>query len=108
VDTLQACTASPIRGTNNPLACDGRGTGVVDDYESTDSEVSIGLSSFVALRSHVEAGPPPVTYQPPMPPKFLPVPARPVFANVNPLAPVSARGAAEIDFVPQLAIPGRD
>ncbi len=30
-------------------------------------------------RRRIEVGPPPVRYEPPMPPKFLPVPARSVF-----------------------------
>lgn len=56
----------------------------------------------------IEPGPPPVTYRPPMPPKFLPVPTRPVFANVNPNAPNPDLGGVEFGYEPQLTFPGRD
>ena len=40
----------------------------------------------------IAVGPPAERYRPPMPPEFLPVPARPVFANVNMDARGSPRG----------------
>ncbi|MGI9427412.1 MAG: hypothetical protein ACR2NM_02060 [Bythopirellula sp.] len=46
----------------------------------------------------LEAGPPPEPYQPPMPPKFLPVPACSVFSNVNMAAPTRKRGQVEMGF----------
>ena len=48
--------------------------------------------------SRLTAGPPPESYKPPMPPKFLPVPARPVFTNVNMAAPTIQRGQVEMGF----------
>jgi hypothetical protein len=43
-----------------------------------------------------------------MPPDFLPVPTQPIFAAVNLAAPEPMRGAVEVDFGPQLTVPGRD
>jgi hypothetical protein len=44
-----------------------------------------------------------------MPPEFLPVPVRPINANVNMNAPVEARGAVEIDWEPgQMTVEGRN
>jgi hypothetical protein len=43
-----------------------------------------------------------------MPPEFLPVPARPIVANVNMDAPVTARGAVDIGWEKQLLIEARD
>ncbi len=34
-------------------------------------------------RPRISVGPPPESYEPPMPPKFLPVPARSVFSSVK-------------------------
>jgi len=105
VDALEQCAAGGIGACQPPGYC---GAEVVDDRAFADDGVSIVPRPYVALRSRIKAGPPPVTYQPPMPPKFLPVPARPVFANVNPAAPLATRGEVEVDFGAQLAVPGRD
>lgn len=43
-----------------------------------------------------------------MPPEFLPVPARPIYVNVNMDAPVEARGAVDVSWEKQLLIEGRD
>jgi hypothetical protein len=51
---------------------------------------------------------PTIAYDPPMPPKFLLVPTEKVFSNVNMLAPTPRRGDVEVDFGPQLNIPGHD
>jgi hypothetical protein len=48
--------------------------------------------------SGLTAGPPPEPYQPPMPPKFLPVPACSVFSKVNMAAPTLNRGQVEMGF----------
>jgi len=50
----------------------------------------------------IRRGPPPISYQPPMPPKFLPVPTRSVFANVNMHAPTASTGTVEVDYGSQL------
>ncbi len=57
-------------------------------------------------RRRLEVGPPPATYKPPMPPKFLPVPSRSVFSGRSVLAPSSARSPVEVDFDGQLTFPG--
>jgi hypothetical protein len=64
------------------------------------------------MRGHHElriaVGPPAVRYQPPMPPEFLPVPARPIVTNVNMNTPVEARGAVDVSWERQLYIEARD
>jgi len=57
---------------------------------------------------NVEPGPPPITYRPPMPPEFLPLPTYPIFAAVNLAAPEPLRGAVEVDYGPQLTVPGKN
>ena len=57
---------------------------------------------------NVQSGPPPVSYRPPMPPEFLPVPTQPIFAAVNLAAPEPTRGKVEVDFGTQLVVPGRN
>ena len=49
-----------------------------------------------------------ISYEPPRPPKFLPVPVRPVFSTVNMQAPTSRRGDVEVRFGPQIDFPGHD
>ena len=53
----------------------------------------------------VEPGPPPVKYQPPMPPRFLQVPTRAVFSPEYPPAPMSIQNAVEVQYGPQLVLP---
>jgi hypothetical protein len=50
-------------------------------------------------------GPPPVCYEPPMPPKFLPVPARSVFTSVNMHAPTPRTGQVEMGYDGQMRFP---
>lgn len=56
----------------------------------------------------IAVGPPAVRYRPEMPPEFLPVPARPVHANVNMEFPMETRGAVERGYGPELMVQGRD
>ena len=53
-------------------------------------------------------GPPPVPYRPPMPPKFLPVPARSVFTTVNPNAPTLESGQIEHGLGGEIQFPAGD
>lgn len=62
----------------------------------------------LGYRERVAVGPPPVRFQPPMPPKFLTVPTRPVYTAVSPNAPTFDRSQVEVSFGTQLAFPGRD
>ena len=66
------------------------------------------LKAHSRLCRPVESGPPPVSYRPPMPPEFLPVPTRPVFSAVNMAAPEPMRGEVEVSYGPQFTSPGRD
>jgi hypothetical protein len=43
-----------------------------------------------------------------MPPEFLPVPPRPIFAKVNIQAPEETRGSVDVGYDPELTIQGRD
>lgn len=54
------------------------------------------------------AGPPPVTLRPEMPPKFLPVPTKPILSPVRPDAPDLQRGDVEFDYRRQVSFPARD
>jgi hypothetical protein len=54
------------------------------------------------------AGPPPIRYQPEMPPKFLPVPTTPTLSPVRPDAPEAFRGEVETSYDPRLTSPGRN
>ena len=54
---------------------------------------------------NVEPGPPPRTFYPQLPPKFLPVPTRPIFAATNPHAPAERDGSVEVHWSPQLSSP---
>jgi hypothetical protein len=49
-----------------------------------------------------------VRYKPEMPPEFLPVPPRPVFANVNMDAATEVRGSVESGYGPYFTVEGRD
>ena len=57
-----------------------------------------------------EPGPPPVSYQPILPPKFLPVPTETVVPPARPDAPDFRRGDVESHYGNRvmLTFPGRD
>ena len=59
-------------------------------------------------RLRLAAGPPPEPYKPPMPPKFLPVPACSVFSPVNPGAPTLTEGQVEVGYGHKLVFPAGD
>lgn len=90
-------------GCGAPIAC-GCSAALQDD----DYCCPVPAEQCEALHSCIKRGPPPVSYKPLMPPKFLPIPTRSVFTAVNLAAPTPTRGAVEVDFGPQLTVPGRD
>ncbi len=98
-----ACSSEPMSCSASGVTCGG---GVEGDYVPVLEEAY--ESSPTAVVPRVAAGPPPVTYQPPMPPQFLPVPTRSVFAKTNSLAASSGRGTVEVGFSPQRTFPGQD
>jgi hypothetical protein len=53
-------------------------------------------------------GPPPARLQPALPPKFLPVPTRPILSPARPEAPEPSRGDVEAGYRRELTFPGRD
>jgi len=59
-------------------------------------------------RAVAERSEPLPVYEAPQPPKFLPVPTRPVFSTVNMQAPTPRRGEVEVPFGSQLNFPGQD
>lgn len=107
-DVLRAiddlCSYSMCYDCGEEVGC-GCGVRVTEDAVFIDEPCAPGR---LACRPRVERGPPPVSYQPPMPPKFLPVPTRLVFTGANMLAPTPTRGAVELGNGPQLTFPGRN
>ena len=57
------------------------------------------------LGKNVQPGPVPIRHETPLPPTFLPVPARPIFAAVNPHAAHRSSATVELDWDPQLSMP---
>ncbi|WP_428304770.1 hypothetical protein [Lacipirellula sp.] len=53
-------------------------------------------------------GPPPATFRPPMPPKFLPVPTQDVLSPARPDAPEPQRGNVDMGWRPQMTVSGHD
>ena len=85
------------------------------DSATLDTAIVLSVERVAGAREvrhhrelRIAVGPPAERYRPPMPPEFLPVPARPVFANVNMDAPVEARGAVDIGWEGQMTIEARD
>ena len=59
-------------------------------------------------REKVAEGPPPITYRPQLPPKFLTVPTGPVLTEVCPDAPYPDRRSVELSYGSQLSFPAGD
>ena len=66
------------------------------------------LGCMAGCKKCKEAGPPPIPYKPPMPPKFLLVPARPAETGVPCDAPVEAWGSMEWGYRNEVLFPARD
>ncbi len=106
----QLCTGESLKSCGWPVDSD------CNDCQECQPTGVLGYQQLANLRlnckwrpgRNVQPGPPPVSYRPPMPPEFLPVPTQPIFAAVNLAAPEPMRGAVEVDFGTQLLIPGRD
>ncbi len=77
-------------------------------------EPALALNAFYAfdhaidLKRRIAVGPPAVRYRPQMPPKFLAVPTGPICTGVSAGAPSVEHNPVEVDFGPQLALPGRN
>ncbi|NOY28948.1 MAG: hypothetical protein GXP28_01870 [Planctomycetes bacterium] len=99
------CSCEPLPDCASGVGC---GSTVPCDCGSVVEDTNFVEEQYE--RRRVEVGPPPVTYKPPMPPKFLPVPSRPVFSQTSVLAPSSAHNPVEVDFDAnfngQLTFPG--
>ena len=95
----RSCLARPSCAA--PVAC-GCGVAVYEDVVVLDETQP---PCFANRLPRVERGPPPVCFEPEMPPKFLPVPTRSVFSPVNLHTRVSSRGAVEAQYGPQLLVP---
>ena len=63
---------------------------------------------FCSIKENIEPGPPPVSYRPPMPPKFLLVPNRPAVSKVPLDAPVYYHGSVESSYDHEITFPGRN
>jgi len=90
-------------GSSVPCGCGS----VVEEFCYEEPSCPGPTCPLVATRGRIEVGPPPVTYKPLMPPKFLPVPSQPVFSQVNMLAEPSVLSPVEVDFDHQLTFPGQ-
>jgi len=90
------------------MSCQSTTLGSDCEYFAEDSceSYSEPVNARIARQRHYVVGPPPERYQPPMPPKFLPVPARPVFSQPNVLSLPSAHPTVEVEFGSQLNFPG--
>jgi hypothetical protein len=66
------------------------------------------LGLFDSWCKKPQAGPPPETLQPAMPPKFLPVPVEPTVSPVRADAPEQERGDIEVGWRPELRNPSRN
>lgn len=75
---------------------------------SCDVDVCASDCCAAEHRRCVEPGPPPRRYIPPMPPKFLPVPASSIFTGVNMHAPSRGHAQVDVGYGPQLSFPARD
>ena len=95
------CSSKPCAGCGARVAC-GCGVEVYEDVVVLDRPQK---ECFVERLPRVEPGPPPVCFKPQMPPKFLPVPTRSVFSQVNLEAAGFTRGAVEAEYGPQLMVP---
>ncbi len=98
-DVCCGCQENGCASCGSGVAC---GVRVYEDAVWIDEPPALAPP---ARRPRIKVGPPPVSYQPPMPPKFLPVPARPVFVGANTHFPVSVPGQVEVGYGPQLAFP---
>jgi len=103
-DLQPACASGIECGSTEEY---GGGTNVEEDEEYYDEELSRPepIIRPLARRRHYEVGPPPVTYRPTTPSKFLPVPSRPVFSQPFELATPAERGNVEIGFGPEWTFP---
>jgi hypothetical protein len=68
----------------------------------------LGQRCVRQLFTRPEPGPPPIRYQPELPPKFLPVPTQPVLSPARPEAPDPWHGEVEFSWRPEVTFPGRD
>lgn len=68
--------------------------------------IPLGLAGPLIERP--QPGPPPATFRPEMPPKFLPVPTQPTISPARADAPEDDGGDIEVNYRRQLISPGRD
>jgi len=102
-EPLPSCASKVECGSSVPCGCGS----LVEEFGDAEPNCPGPICPLVAGRRRIEVGPPPVTYKPLMPPKFLPVPARPVFSQVDVLADSSALSPVEVNFDRQLTFPGQ-
>ncbi len=101
------CSCEPLPGCASRVGCGSTvgcdcETFAGESYESCPEPICERVSS---PRDFV-VGPPPVSYEPPMPPKILPVPTQSVFSKPNVLSLPSAHATVEVGFGSELTFPG--
>lgn len=105
-DEVMCCNTGCLSQARQPCICP-RATCGPDCYPCRECR----LAPFGLIGSRwtkPEPGPPPITYRPEMPAKFLTVPTHPVVSPVRPEAPEPQRGNVEVGYRKELTIPARD
>ncbi len=104
------CSSCPLERSISHCGdgCDVECGVYVDDEAVWLDEPPSVCAEPVCHRPRLAVGPPPEPYRPPMPPKFLPVPTRSVFTNVNPAAPMHGTGQVEVGYGNSLEFPAAD
>jgi hypothetical protein len=100
-DSAPCVTTDCCPDETAPLECDAVDCG---SLESGSPPLS---GPRCAVASCPPPGTPPQRYRPAMPPKFLPVPTRPIYGTAPADAPHTEIGDVEVDFGPRLTFPGR-
>ncbi len=105
-DEVMCCNAGCLSQSRGVGACPSATCGP-DCMNCRECQlIPLGLAG--PLVEKPQPGPPPVSFRPQMPPKFLAVPTHPVISPVRPEAPEPQRGNVEVSYRPELTIPGND
>lgn len=103
------CSSTPC-GTCGTVGACGCGMQVYDDVvvldEAPPCKEPFCCNGTKPRCCKVEPGPPPICYEPPMPPKFLPVPTHSVFTSGHVVPVADTPSNVEVGFGPHLTVPG--
>jgi hypothetical protein len=106
-DEVMCCNAGCLSQSRGICSCPRRATCGPDCmYCRECGLIPLGLAG--PLVEKPQPGPPPISFRPQVPPKFLAVPTHPVVSPVRPEAPEPQQGNVEVSYRPELTIPGND